>query len=57
MGHLTISFGTQLGHDISNADVDDTEETLVLFLKLLLVEDLDGQDTIFVGTAMSGKSE
>lgn len=30
------------------ADIDDAEKTLVLFLELLLVEDLDRQDAFFV---------
>lgn len=50
-GDGTISVRTQL-HDVSDADVDDTEEALVLLLELLLVKDLYGQDAVLIDAAM-----
>lgn len=41
--HLSID-------DISNAHINHAEETLILLLEFLLVENLDGKDTILVDT-------
>jgi len=46
---LTISVGTELGYDISNANINDSQESLVLLFELLLVENLNCEDAIFVG--------
>lgn len=35
-------------NDIADADVDDAQETLILLLELLLVEDLDRQYAVLV---------
>lgn len=48
-GH-TISFGRQFD-DVADADINDTEEALVLFLELLLVKDLNGHDTVLADEA------
>ena len=45
--HLIIGVGGQL-NDISYANVDDSEKALVLFLELLLVKDLDGENAVFI---------
>jgi hypothetical protein len=49
VGELTVSIWAELRNDISNTDVDDTQETLVLLLEFLLVKDLNCEDAIFVG--------
>jgi hypothetical protein len=56
-GQLTVSVRTEFGHDISNSDIDDAQETLVLLLKLFLVKDLNCQNAIFVGTAAGCESD
>lgn len=38
--------------DVSDAHVDNTEKTLVLLLELLLVENLNGKDAVFIDTAV-----
>lgn len=35
-------------YDAANLDIDNTEEPLVLFLKLLLIKYLNRQDTVFI---------
>jgi hypothetical protein len=45
----TITTGVQVD-DTANTDVDNTEETLILLLELLLVKDLNGEDALFVGS-------
>lgn len=40
--------------DISDAHVDHTEKALILLLEFLLVENLDGQDAIFVDSPSRG---
>ena len=42
----TISSGVKINH-VSYTDVDNTEETLVLLFKFLLIKDLNGKDTVF----------
>lgn len=44
---LTIALLLKIDH-ISNADVDDTEKTLVLLHKFLLIEYLDRENAIFI---------
>lgn len=46
----TVRVGAKVWHDISNSDIDDTEEALVLLLELLLIKDLDCQDATFICT-------
>jgi hypothetical protein len=48
----TISFGGQIRDDISNSNVDDTEEALVLLFELLLIKYLNGEDASFIGLAI-----
>ena len=43
--HLSID-------DIPNAHINHAEESLILLLEFLLVENLDGKDTVFVDTAV-----
>lgn len=50
---LTIGAWPKLWHYIPDTDVDDSKETLVLLLKLLLVKDLDREDSIFVCTTVT----
>lgn len=38
----TIGLRSKIGYDISDPDVDDAEEALILLLELLLVEHLYG---------------
>lgn len=47
---LTIRFGEQLD-GVTDANVDDAEEALVLLLELALVKDLDGEYAVLVDTA------
>ena len=47
----TVTAGIQVDHT-ADADVDDPEETLILFLELLLVKDLNGQNA-FLGDSPS----
>lgn len=42
---FTISAGIKV-NNVANANVDDTEEALVLLLELLLVKDLNGEDAV-----------
>ena len=51
MRELTITTHRYINH-IPCSHIDDTKETLVLLFKLLLVENLDGKDTIFVDSAV-----
>lgn len=51
----TIGLSTNLGHNIANTNVDDTEEALVLLLELLLVKDLHCQNAVFIDTATRSK--
>jgi len=44
---ITLCIGAKVLHDISNSNVDDAEEALVLLFKLLLVKDLHRQDAAF----------
>jgi hypothetical protein len=53
-GGGTVGVRSQLD-DIADADVDDTEEALILFLELLLVKDLHCQDGILVDIAADGE--
>lgn len=46
----TVSIRGKFYH-VANADVDDTEEALILLLKLLLVKYLDGQYAILIHAA------
>lgn len=46
----TVGAIGQLNH-IADANVDDTQEALILLLKLLLVKYLDCQDTVLIGAA------
>jgi hypothetical protein len=43
-------------YDRAYADVDDAEEALVLLLELLLVKDLNGEDTLLVDAPSSGSA-
>lgn len=45
--HLVIGIRGELDN-ITNADVDDPKEALILLLEFLLVEHLDSQDAVFV---------
>jgi hypothetical protein len=45
----TITTSVQVD-DTANTDIDNTEETLVLLLELLLVKDLNGENALFVGS-------
>lgn len=45
--HLIFSIGGQFYH-VPYPDIDDTKETLVLFLELLLVEYLNSQDAVLI---------
>ncbi|GAT29215.1 phosphatidylserine decarboxylase Psd2 [Aspergillus luchuensis] len=38
-------------YNIADPHIDHTEETLVLLLELLLVKDLDCEDTVFIDSA------
>lgn len=49
LNELTVGIWTELRNDISNTDVDDTQETLILLLEFLLVKDLNCEDAIFIG--------
>jgi hypothetical protein len=42
----TISAHVQVNH-ITNADIDDSQEALILLLEFLLVKDLDRKDAVF----------
>jgi len=44
---LTVTASIQV-HDASNTHVHNAEEALILLLELLLVEDLDRQDTLLI---------
>lgn len=52
--NLTITTHLSID-DISNAHVDNTEKPLVLLLELLLVENLNGKDAVFIDTAARTK--
>lgn len=45
----TITTGIQV-NDTANTDIDNTKETLVLLLELLLVKDLNGENALLVGS-------
>ena len=45
----TITASIQVD-DTANTDIDNTKETLVLLLELLLVKDLNGENALFVGS-------
>lgn len=49
----TVRLWAKVGHDISDTDVNDAEETLILLLELLLIKHLYCEDTAFVGSAVS----
>lgn len=42
---ITFSTNIKIEH-AANADIDDSKKALVLLLELLLIEDLDGEDTL-----------
>ena len=42
----TISSSVEVNH-VANADVDHSQEALILLLEFLLVKDLDGEDAVF----------
>ena len=48
-GSRTITASIQVD-DAANTNIDNTEETLVLLLELLLVKDLDCENALFVGS-------
>lgn len=48
---LTIGVCTELRYDISNANVDNSQESLVLLFELLLIKNLYCKDAIFIGAA------
>lgn len=43
---FTISIWSKLDH-VTDSDVNNTEEALILLLELLLVKDLNGQNAVF----------
>lgn len=46
-GRITIGVWSKLYH-IANANIDNTQEALVLLLELLLVKDLNRQDAVLI---------
>jgi hypothetical protein len=51
--HPTIATGIEVDH-VTHADVDNSQEALVLLLELLLVKDLNCQNTVFCGSPDMG---
>jgi hypothetical protein len=54
-GLVTFGSGCKL-YNITNTNVDDAEEALVLLLELLLVEDLDRKDAVFTDMTAGGSA-
>lgn len=48
----TVGIGTKVWHDISDADVDDAEEALILLFEFLLVKDLNCENSAFIGSTV-----
>jgi hypothetical protein len=46
-GRITIGVWSKL-YDIANANIDNTQEALVLLLELLLIKNLNRQDAVLI---------
>lgn len=53
----TIGIGPEVGHDIADSNVNDTEEALILLFKFLLVENLYGKNAALVRSAKDRSGE
>ena len=47
--HLLLA---KVGHNISDSNINNAEEALVLLLELFLVKDLDSEDAAFICAAI-----
>lgn len=47
----TIGIKAKSMHDVSDPDIDDAQEALVLLLEFLLIKDLNSQNAIFIDSA------
>lgn len=49
---LTVGIRAKLLHDIADANVDNTKETLILLLELFLVKDLNSENAALICAAI-----